>query len=98
MMDARIKNQIGQPAASTIANTRILQMCLNYQGATVACRIKLSNLSQDLLQHCFVKLPFEKSISVYSQILWITLWMVPRNSPLTSRGARDFIKLPIFCK
>jgi hypothetical protein len=29
-MDARIKNQIGQPAASTIANTRILQMCLNY--------------------------------------------------------------------
>jgi len=29
MMDATIKNQIGQPAASTIANTRILQMCLN---------------------------------------------------------------------
>jgi len=29
MMDARTRNQIGQPAASTIANTRILQMCLN---------------------------------------------------------------------
>jgi hypothetical protein len=29
MMDARIKNQIGQPAASTIANTGTLQMCLN---------------------------------------------------------------------
>jgi hypothetical protein len=39
-------------------------MCLNYQGATVACRIDLSNLSKDLLQHYFVKLPFEKSISV----------------------------------
>ena len=64
MMDARIKNQIGQPAASTIANTRILQMCLNYQGATVSCRIELSNLSQDLHQHYFANLPFEKSISV----------------------------------
>src|SRR5450759_3064454 len=75
MMDARIKNQIGQPAASTIAYTRVLQMCLNYQAATLACRTELSNLSQDLLQHYFAKLPFEKSISVYSQNLWITLWM-----------------------
>ena len=50
MMDARIKNQIGQPAASTIANTRILQMCLNYQGATVTCRNELSKISQVFLQ------------------------------------------------
>jgi hypothetical protein len=67
------------------------------EAATVACRIQLSNLSQDLLQHYFVKLPFEKSIFVYSQILWITLWMTLGNSPLTWRGARDFITLPIFC-
>jgi hypothetical protein len=72
-------------------------MCLNYQGATVACRTQLSNLSQDLLQHYFAKVPFEKSISVYSQKLWITLWMTLRDSPLTWRGARDFVTLPIFC-
>jgi hypothetical protein len=97
MMDARIKNQMGQPAASTIAYTRVLQMCLNYQAATVACRTELSNLSQDLLQHYFAKLPFEKSISVYSQNLWVTLWMTPVDSPLTWRGAWSFVTLPIFC-
>ncbi len=50
MMDARIKNQIGQPAASTIANTRFLQICLNYEAATVTCRIQLSKISKDFLQ------------------------------------------------
>jgi hypothetical protein len=72
-------------------------MCLNYQAATVACRNDLSNLSQVLLQHSFANVPFEKSISVYSQKLWITLWMMLRDGSLTWRGARSFITLPNFC-
>jgi hypothetical protein len=72
-------------------------MCLNKQVATVACRKDLSNLSQDLLQHSFANVPFEKSISVYSQKLWITLWMTRGHNPLTWRGAKDFVTLPIFC-
>jgi hypothetical protein len=61
MTDAKIRNQIGQPAASTIANTGILQICLNYEpylpdegagseSATVACRGRLSKISKTLLQ------------------------------------------------
>jgi hypothetical protein len=69
----------------------------SFEVATVACRTELSNLSQDLHQHYFAKLPFEKSISVYSQNLWVTLWMTLGDSPLTWRGTRDFVTLPIFC-
>jgi hypothetical protein len=49
----------------------------------------LSNHSQDLLHHSWAKLPFEKSISVYSQNLWVTLWMSLSDSPLTWRGTMD---------
>jgi hypothetical protein len=35
-------------------------MCLNYQGATVACHIELSNLSQELLQQYLANLPLDK--------------------------------------
>jgi len=56
MMDARIRNQIGQPAASTIANTKILHLCLNYQAATLACHTQLSNLSHELLQQNYANL------------------------------------------
>ena len=68
----------------------------NSEGATVACHTELSNLSQDSLKQYFAKLPFEKTILVYSQILWITLWTVLRDSALKWRGIRDFIILPIF--
>jgi len=34
-------------------------MCLNYQGATVACHTELSNLSQELLQQYLANLPLD---------------------------------------
>jgi len=57
----------------------------------------LSNISQVLLEEYFANLPFEKGISVYSQNLWITLWMIPRESALMRRGVKVFVILPIFC-
>ncbi|OGT10088.1 MAG: hypothetical protein A3J49_09735 [Gallionellales bacterium RIFCSPHIGHO2_02_FULL_57_16] len=57
-----------------------------YEVATVACHTELSNLSQDLLKLYFANTPFEKSIFVYSQNLWTTLWMVLRDSTLKWRG------------
>jgi hypothetical protein len=98
MTDARIKNQIGQPAASTIANTRVLQMCLNYQGATVACDSRLSNISHLLREEFLANSPFEKGISVYPQNLWITLWMNRGGLALKWRGLSVFVTLPIFCR
>jgi hypothetical protein len=71
-------------------------MCLNYQGATVACQVELSNLSKELLQQYFAKLPFEKSIFVYPQNLWITLWADQLIRYSMWRGVRDFVSLPIF--
>jgi hypothetical protein len=67
------------------------------EGATVACHNELSNLSQDLLQHSFANAPFEKSISVYPQKLWITLLIASSNSRLTRCGEKDFVTLLIFC-
>ncbi|MDP1996663.1 MAG: hypothetical protein Q8J90_05660, partial [Gallionella sp.] len=55
------------------------------EGATVACHTELSNIYQGLLQQSFANLPFEKSISVYPQNLWITLWMIISSCPLTWR-------------
>jgi hypothetical protein len=71
-------------------------MCLNYQAATVTCRTQLSKISQVLSQHSCAKLPFEKSISVYSQNLWITLWMNAGGKALKWRAIRLFVALPIF--
>ena len=67
------------------------------EGATVACHTELSNISQGLLQQNFANLPFEKSISVYPQNLWITLWVISNSYPLTWRCIRVFLTLPIFC-
>ena len=66
--------------------------------ATVACHVELSNLSHESLQQYFAKLPFEKSILVYAQNLWTTLWIVLRDGTLTWRNVRDFVTLPIFYK
>ena len=40
---------------------------------------------------------FEKSIYSYSQNLWITLWGILGYNPITWRGIRLFVTLPIFC-
>jgi len=66
------------------------------EGATVTCRTELSNISQGLLQLNFANLPFEKSIFVYPQNLWITLWMIASDNLLTWRCIRTFLTLPIF--
>ena len=71
-------------------------MRLKFQAATVACHTELSNISQKLLQQYFAKSPFEKSISVYPQNLWITLWMNHVDAALMWRGIRIFVTLPIF--
>ena len=54
------------------------------------------DFSEFFLNEYFANLPFEKSIFVYPQNLWITLWMTFRNSALMWRGIRNLVTLPIF--
>jgi len=63
----------------------------SFEGATLACCSQLSNISHELLQQQFAKLPFEKSILFYSQKLWISLWMIHLDSPLKWRGVKVFV-------
>jgi hypothetical protein len=65
--------------------------------ATVACCSQLSNISHESLQQYFAKLPFEKSISVYSQNLWISLWINPVDGTLKWRGVWILLTPLIFC-
>jgi hypothetical protein len=56
----------------------------------------LSKISQVFLEQYFANMPFEKSIFVYPQNLWITLWMALLYGALIWRGVRGFVTLLIF--
>jgi len=73
------------------------ELIRNFETATVACHTELSNISQVLLQLYFANPPLEKSISVYPQNLWITLWMNRMFGTLKYREIRVSLILPIFC-
>ncbi|HEY0665197.1 MAG TPA: hypothetical protein VGD24_03945 [Gallionella sp.] len=57
----------------------------------------MSNISHVPSEDILAKLPFEKGISVYSQNLWITLWVIRGGVGLKRRGLSVFVTLLIFC-
>jgi hypothetical protein len=88
-IDAKIKNQIGQPAASTSANKVILhETKIIWTLNQVVYAAMLGSAGRNCSVSYPVEQPFsefsswnavnpiwQNSIFVYAQILWITLWI-----------------------